>query len=235
VTLPVVPHLRCTQMYSVDMFKGPFVRSGRDTIAADLYNYLRQSIVQGDLEPGTRMVEQTIARETFTSRTPVRDALRQLEIAGFVQNDGRGLVVAEFSSAELREAWVVMETLQCLASKLAAVHRTDMDLLELNHLIEAGRVATRAKDGSALVETNRRFHAAVHRASGNRFLFDVIQPMVLRIETLQDFSSARRRVQAQKEHEAIAAAIKSQDVAEAENAMFTHLQNQLVHTLVSVG
>lgn len=217
------------------MFSEPFVRSGRDTLAADLYNYLRHCILQGDLEAGTRMVEQTIANETSTSRTPVRDALRQLEIAGLVQNDGRGLVVAKFSSAELREAWVVMETLQCLASKLAAVHRSQMDLLEIQHLIDAGRVATNAHDGTSLVEINRRFHAAVHSASGNRVLFDVIQPMVLRIETLQDFTTARRRIQAQKEHEAIAAAIESQDMAAADSAMFTHLQNQLVHTFASLG
>jgi DNA-binding GntR family transcriptional regulator len=177
------------------------------------------------------MVEQTIANQTSISRTPVRDALRQLEAAGLVQNDGRGLVVAKFSSGELREAWVVMETLQCLASKLAAVHRSDMDLLELNHLIDAGRVATEAHDGPMLVEINRRFHAAIHSASANRFLFDVIQPMVARIETLQDFTTARRRDQAQKEHETIVAAIQAQDITGAEDAMLTHLQNQLAHAL----
>jgi DNA-binding FadR family transcriptional regulator len=55
--------------------------------------------------------------------------------------------------------------------------------------------------------------------------------MVARIETLQDFTTARRRDQAQKEHETIVAAIQAQDITGAEDAMLTHLQNQLAHAL----
>lgn len=215
------------------LFSERFEPVGRGTLATELFEFLQERILQGDLPPGTRLVEQAIANETAVSRTPVRDALRQLQAAGLIDTDGRGLAVANISTEELRELWVVMGSLQGLATRLAAVHRSQMDLLELGRLVHALRTATDADDVPQLVEINRQFHAWVHRVSGNRFLGDVIQPMVLRIESLQDFTTARRRKQAQQEHEDIVNAIELQDAAAAEHAMLTHLQNQLTHAVLS--
>jgi DNA-binding GntR family transcriptional regulator len=216
------------------MFSKPFEPSGRAVLAEELFDYLKDAIVSGDLQPGDRLVEDAVAQATSVSRTPVREALRKLRAAGLVDNKDRSFVVAELSSAELRDIWAVMEYLQGLATRLAAVHRSTLDLVRLQDIVTRGREATDTDDVAQIVELNRQFHSTLHHASGNRFLADLIASLLMRIERNQDFTQARRREQAQTEHESVLAAIEQQDPEAAEKAVVDHLRHQLAAT-VTVG
>jgi len=216
------------------MFSKPFQPTGRAVLAEELFDYLKDAIVTGDLQPGDRLVEDAVAQATSVSRTPVREALRKLRSAGLVDNKDRSFVVAEMTSAELRDIWAVMEYLQGLATRLAAVHRSTVDLVRLKDIVARARQATDADDVAQIVELNRQFHSAVHHASGNRFLADLIASLLVRIERNQDFTEARRREQAQIEHETVLAAIERQDPEAASAAIAEHLQHQLAAT-VSLG
>jgi DNA-binding GntR family transcriptional regulator len=208
------------------MFSKPFVASGRALLADDLYDYIQDAIVSGDLQPGERLVEEAVAQATSVSRTPVREALRRLKSAGLVTSSGRSFVVASMSSAELHELWVVMEHLQALATRMAASNRSRLDLVGLEQIVAAGREATEAGDVRATVELNRNFHDAIHYASGNSYLASLIAPIIMRIEQIQDFTSARTREKAQLQHEAILEAIADRDEARAEAAIRDHLNYQ---------
>lgn len=151
------------------MFSRPFVASGNTLLADDLFDFLQEAIVTGDLRPGERPVEDTVAQATSVSRMPVREALRRLKAAGLVASSGRSFVVASLSSAELRELWVVMEHLQALATRMAARNRSDLDLVGLEHIVAEGRGATTAGDVRAIVDLNRQFHNAIHSASANSY------------------------------------------------------------------
>jgi DNA-binding GntR family transcriptional regulator len=126
-----------------------------------------------------------------------------------------------------------MECLQARAARLAAVHRSDIDLIELRHLVELGRAATGEDDVPGIIDLNRRFHAAIHQAARNRFLSEFIDSSIVRLERIQDFTTARRRLEAQSEHEALLEALESQEPARAEAAMLLHLQNQLTQAITS--
>jgi DNA-binding GntR family transcriptional regulator len=208
------------------MFSRPFVASGQAILADDLFDFIQEAIVTGDLQPGDRLVEDAVAQATSVSRTPVREALRRLKAAGLVTSSGRSFVVASLSSAELRELWVVMEHLQALATRMAAHNRSHLDLVGLEHIVDEGRRATEAGDIRAIVDLNRKFHDAIHVASGNSYLADLIAPIIMRIEQIQDFTSARARENAQCQHEAILKAIADRDEDAAEAAIRDHLSYQ---------
>jgi DNA-binding GntR family transcriptional regulator len=207
-----------------------FEPTGQAILADELFEYLKDQIAIGNLEPGERLVEEQIAQATSMSRTPVREALRRLKAAGLVDNRGRSFVVVSLSSAEQREVWAVLEYLSGMAARLAAVHRNEVDLAGLRMIVEHGREAARADNLPVVVEVNRKFHDLVNQASGNRTLAELIANLTLRVERGADFAQARRRLAAQEEHEAIVAALEEKDSDAAEKAVHTHLRHQLVAT-----
>jgi DNA-binding GntR family transcriptional regulator len=208
------------------MFNQQFVPTGQALLADDLFDFIKDAIVTGDLKPGDRLVEDSVAQATSVSRTPVREALRKLKAAGLVSSSGRSFVVASLSSAELRELWVVMEHLQALATRMAANNRSHVDMVELEQIAALAGEATKAGDIRAIVELNRQFHNAIDSASGNGYLATLIGTIVVRIEQIQDFTSARSRQAAQEGHEAILGAIRDQDPDGAEAAIRAHLNQQ---------
>jgi DNA-binding GntR family transcriptional regulator len=207
-----------------------FVQTGQAGLADDLFEYLKDQIAIGNLEPGERLVEEQIAQATAMSRTPVREALRRLKAAGLVDNRGRSFVVISLSSAEQREVWAVLEYLTGMAARLAAVQRTEVDLAGLRMIIEHGHQAAEADDLTMVIDLNRKFHDLVNQASGNRTLAELIANLTLRVERGTDFAQARRRTAAQEEHNAILAALEGKDSDAAEKAAHTHLRHQLVAT-----
>lgn len=209
----------------------PFTPAPGAVLADELFEYLRDAILRGELEPGTKLVEDTIARATSVSRTPVREALRRLRTTGLIESSGRTFEVSSLSSEDLRDVWFVMEHLQVLAAQLAAQHRSAIDLVKLHHIIGLNRAAMESGDYAAMVDLNRRFHAAIHDASGNRCIAEVIASLVMRIEALQDFSSARWRQEAIDDHVELLSAIEDEDPERSGNAMRAHLQHQLAASM----
>src|ERR1051326_8637601 len=96
---------------------------GKRSRADELYDHLRAAIVQGTLEPNTRLVELALAREAGISRTPVREALHRLEVDGLVRTSSRGMVVVDFSEDELVELCVAREGIESMVARLAAAAR----------------------------------------------------------------------------------------------------------------
>lgn len=207
-----------------------FEPTGQAILADELFEFMKDQIAIGHLEPGERLVEEQIAQATSMSRTPVREALRRLKAAGLVDNRGRSFVVVSLSSAEQREVWAVLEFLSGMACRLAASHRTEVDLAGLHVIIEQGRQATEDDDLPNVILLNRRFHDMVNQFSGNRTLAELIANLTLRVERSADFAQARRRVAAQEEHEALFAALEAGDGDAAEQAIHLHLRHQLIAT-----
>lgn len=207
-----------------------FESTGQAILADELFEFLKDQIAIGNLEPGERLVEEQIAQATSMSRTPVREALRRLKAAGLVDNRGRSFVVISLSSAEQREVWAVLEYLSGAAARLAAAQRNEVDLAGMRMIVERGREAALADDLPMVVDLNRKFHDMVNQASGNRTMAELIANLTLRVERGADFAQARRRIAAQEEHEAILAALEAGDPDEAERTVHTHLRHQLVAT-----
>jgi DNA-binding GntR family transcriptional regulator len=143
----------------------------RNVLSAQVKDRILQWILEGELAPGSRIVETRVARELGTSQAPVREALRDLATLGVVEMQPyRGARVRRPSKQELVEAMEVRAELEAMAARLAAPRMTEDCLNELRGLMdEMGKWAD-SGDAHEHALSNTEFHAAVVRASGNRTL-----------------------------------------------------------------
>jgi DNA-binding GntR family transcriptional regulator len=212
---------------------------GKRSRAEELYTRLRAAILSGELRPNERLVENTLAELASVSRTPVRQALHQLESEGLVrESKSGGMEVVGFSLDEIADLCAVRETLEGMASGLAATARSEMELTLLSSVLEAEQQAVRDQSPPLLgVELNHRFHETIWNASRNRYLAAQLRTLREMIEQRQSSTlrSNERRRRALDEHEEILNAIRERDVPAAEQAARAHFRNAMAARLTAVS
>ena len=160
------------------------------TFSSDFaYDFIRKRILNGDYRPGQSLMTKVLAKETGLSRTPIRDALRQLESDGLVTIRARlGASVTAMNLEEYSELCGLRIALESYAAGLAAEHRTEAALHEMRASLDTMRTLTEkfiaaTKDAPALADIARadvKFHLAVVTASKNR----LIKQEILRLQLL---------------------------------------------------
>jgi DNA-binding GntR family transcriptional regulator len=200
----------------------PVVRGG---LRAQIKDVILQRIVEGSLEPGSRIVETRIAQELGVSQAPVREALRDLEQLGCVVHEpNRGCSVRAFSAEELLEAFPVRAALEALAARLAAERITSAELAELDELLERMRRAARGGDAHEQSQANASFHATVVRAARNRTLerqWQMLEPYSRTYLTVS--RPGIDLVHLSDRHVPVLEALRRRDRAKAAEAMEAHL------------
>lgn len=187
------------------------------------YRRLLEDIRAGTLLPGMRLRETDLADRLGISRTPVREAIRQLEADGLVIHLPRqGATIRSLDHAEVVELYEMRAVLEGTAARLAARAASDIELAELAAL-NAELAATPA--GPQAREVNRQFHRSLLDAARNRFLLKSISALqktllILGPTTLADPARAKAAV---AEHAAVLAALDARDGAGAEAAMRAHV------------
>jgi len=198
------------------------------------YRRLLDEIRTGALAPGARLRETDLAGRLGTSRTPVREAIRQLEADGLVTHLPRqGATLRRLDPPEVIELYEMRAVLEGTTARLAARVVTAVELAEL-HAINAA-LAT-AAPGPAAQDLNRQFHRALLDGARNRFLVKTMAALhktllILGPTTLADPVRASDAV---TEHAAVLAALASGDGAGAEAAMHAHVQAALAVRLRAV-
>lgn len=192
---------------------------------------LRRQILRGELKPGERLMEISLANKLGVSRTPIREAIRMLEHEGLaVMKPRRGAQVAKISVQELRDVLEVRESLEILAISKACER---MDAEDLSAMDKAAKrfedLALRpGADLTALAEADVAFHDAIYNATKNRRLIQILgklreQMYRFRIEYLKN-PSVRRELM--EEHRQICEAVKEKDTALAVRRIAEHIDNQ---------
>jgi DNA-binding GntR family transcriptional regulator len=197
--------------------------------ADEVYESLRYRILNGELTPNNRLIEQAIATDAGVSRTPVREALHRLEVDGLVESKGRSIVVAGLSAEDLSELGTVRESLEGLAARLAALARSDIDVATLERLVADSEEAAANDDVARFVEINHAFHEVIWTSARNRYLARQLALLRSLIERRQSttLASRERRADALIEHAAIVRAIVARDPDSAEAAARAHFRNAL--------
>ena len=194
-----------------------------------VFNTLRKAILKGELKPGERLMEIALAERLGVSRTPVREAMRKLELAGLVvMIPRRGAQVANITEKDLNDVLEVRIALENLSIENACARMTEEQLAELK---KAGRYFEETiKEGNLvkLAEADVAFHEVIYKASDNRRLNQVLnnlreQIYRYRVEYLKEEETRNVLV---KEHEEIYEAIKNRDVKKAQEISFRHIENQ---------
>ncbi|MGN0514567.1 MAG: GntR family transcriptional regulator [Lachnospiraceae bacterium] len=194
-----------------------------------VFDTLRQAILKGDMEPGERLMEITLANKLGVSRTPIREAIRKLELEGLVHMIPRkGAVVASISEKDMRDVLEVRITLEELAVKLAIKNMTDEDIEALRQASKDFENAVISHDVVTIVEADVAFHDIIYNKTQNNRLIQIInnlreQMYRYRLEYIKD---ARTHSILINEHNDIIECIRNKNVEEAKNAVREHIANQ---------
>ena len=179
-----------------------------------VFHTLRKAIIQGELQPGERLMEVTLANKLGVSRTPVREAIRMLELEGLVVMIPRkGAEVAKITVRDLKDALEVRMAIDSLSVKLACERLDENDKTEIKQACVAFREAVKSKNVQAIVEGELITIAMNLREQVYRYRFEYVK----------DFSYHENLI---REHDQITEAILKGDVETAQKIMKEHIYNQ---------
>lgn len=199
-------------------------QDGEGLQGRDAYARLIGEIGAGQLRPGDRLTETDLAERLGLSRTPVREAIRQLESDGLVTHVPRlGAVVRALDLAEITELYEMRAVLEGTAARLAARAAAAVELDELDEINAAMRAAPTPR---ARYDANRQFHRMILNAARNRFLVKSVEAvqktlLILGPSTLEE---SARSSEACAEHDGLLSALRARDGTAAETAMRAHIE-----------
>lgn len=196
---------------------------------------IREQIIDGRLPPASILREERLAAELDVSRTPLREAIRQLAEEGFLeQAPRRGARVSSLTPAMAQEVYEVREALEGMAARLAATRITQPTLAQLRVRLEALRPRIAARD---LSDTGDFVHEEIFTACGNARLQRLMGVYRGKVEWIQRtaFAVSGRLEAAYREHESIFRALEAGDADWAEAAVRSHIRNTLAELLELAG
>jgi len=195
-----------------------------------VFNTLRQAILRGELKPGERLMEIQLANKLGVSRTPIREAIRKLELEGLVlMIPRRGAEVAEITEKSLRDVLEVRRALEELSVQLACKRISQEQIAKLKEAAKEFEVVLKNGDVTAYAEADVKFHDIIYDASDNQRLIQLLynlreQMYRYRVEYLK-----RPEVHEQilEEHKFIIEMIEKGDIQRAVKAVCRHVDNQV--------
>ena len=194
-----------------------------------VFNTLRQAIITGEFAPGERLMEISLANRLGVSRTPVREAIRKLELEGLViMIPRKGAQVARITEKNLRDVIEIRTVLEEFAAVLACERIDQAGLHDLRQAHEDFIRSVENGDILDIVDKDETFHDTIFRATNNDRLISIINNLReqfyrYRMEYLKEPGTHKLLL---KEHEAIYSALKKHDKAEAGGAIRIHIENQ---------
>lgn len=188
------------------------------TLRERIVDGLREAIVLGEIAPGARLQEVEIAERYHTSRTPVREAFRQLESEGFVRiRARRGAVVTSMTAKDVREFYDIKSVLEGYAARCAAARLTDREIDRMEKLNEELDQCYAQGNVARVVQVHNEFHEAFVRACGNDRLVQLITGLVQQFQRFRIALSHTEAVRDSVElHREIIAAFRARDTQRVE-------------------
>lgn len=194
-----------------------------------IFNTLRDAIIVGELKPGERLMEVKLAGKMGVSRTPVREAIRKLELEGLVNMIPRkGAHVADLSVKDIMDVLEVRASLDGLATGLSAIRITDDELKELKHVNTQFINSVEKENLQGSIKKDVEFHDIIYRSSRNEKLIQITanlreQIHRFRVIYLKDYVSPKELI---REHLDIFEAIASGNAEQAQKVAEKHIHNQ---------
>lgn len=194
-----------------------------------VFKTLRQAILRGELKPGERLMEIKLANKLGVSRTPIREAIRKLELEGLVlMIPRRGAEVAEITEKSLNDVLEVRKALEELSVQLACERITAEQVEEMKMAAEDFRKVLKSGDVTKIAEADVKFHDIIFAATNNQRLITLLnnlreQMYRFRVEYLKQKECYPQLLE---EHDKLIALISGGEVEEACELMGCHIDNQ---------
>uniref|UniRef100_UPI004057AADB GntR family transcriptional regulator n=1 Tax=Acetatifactor sp. TaxID=1872090 RepID=UPI004057AADB len=194
-----------------------------------VFNTLRQAILTGELKPGERLMEIHLANRLGVSRTPIREAIRKLELEGLVTMiPRRGAEVSQITEKSMNDVLEVRRALDALAVELACDRISDEELEQLKQACLNFEQAVKTKDAKKIAQADVALHDIIVQATGNQRLIQLVnnlseQMYRYRFEYIKDFT---QHVTLVEEHRIIYESIVKKDKETAAREAEIHIDNQ---------
>lgn len=202
-----------------------------------VFNTLRQAILTGELKPGERLMEIHLANRLGVSRTPIREAIRKLELEGLViMIPRRGAEVAQITEKSLKDVLEVRRALDALCAELACDRIKEDELSALKEACITFEEATKTRDTKVIARADVQLHDIIVEATGNNRLITLVnnlseQMYRYRFEYIKDESQHDRLVE---EHRSIYESLVKKDKQAASNAAKLHIDNQEASIMIQI-
>jgi DNA-binding GntR family transcriptional regulator len=189
--------------------------------------YIVEAVLNGDLKPGERIVESSMARELGVSQAPVREAIRDLVLLGFLESEPyKGTSVRSFTYEELWETYTVRAALESLAARLAATLLTAEDADRLQGILDEMLEAAHREDRDRLVRLDNRFHETILTISRNKTLHQLWKTLQFGTWSIVTYrKSSYEPAYLAARHVELLEALKGGDPEKAAHAMQHHIED----------
>lgn len=207
-------------------------KKGNKSLTSTIFEKIREDILIGKYVTGEKIVEAKLAEEFGVSRTPVREALKQLELDGLVDNiPNRGVMVKGISKQDIDDIFTIRVAIEGIAVKWAIERMDDSDLEKLKEIFELMEFYTFKKDLDKIAELNTKFHEVIYNATKSRYLEHVLKDFQFFMKTTRykSLRSPGRMESALDEHREVLSAFKDKDIDRAVKAILAHVNNSRVN------
>lgn len=205
------------------------------TISDEICKKLAEDIITGVIGPGQKLEEKSIAEQFQVSRTPVRDAFRQLEGTGLIETRAhRGATVINLNTDQLADIFEALGEIEALCAKLSAQRMSTMDRKKLENLHSQSKQPIESRDDAQYSDYNEKIHKAIHDGSQNETLKALSADLWQRLAPFRRavfFKREDRMLRSRDEHDEVVAAILSGDTERAFSAMRGHVANSSLNAM----
>ena len=203
-------------------------------LSSRVYQQIRSEILEGALQPGESVTELGLAGECGVSRTPVREALRQLELEGLVELiPNKGAVILGISPEDICDIYEMRAMLEGAAAARAAERATEEDVRQLAEILDLTGFYLSRQNMAQLKSLDGRFHQMIYEMSGSRMYRKMLCDLHYYVGLTRGASlkTEGRAEQSAEEHRAVLSAIERHDPEEARRLMTLHVNNALENVL----
>lgn len=193
-----------------------------------VFEYLRNAILAGELKPGERLMEVTIADQLGVSRTPVREAIRKLEKESFViMIPRKGAYVADLTKKDILEVLEIRKELEGFAAYLAADRMTLTEKEKLGQVVESFNESLINMDKKNMIESDNQFHSLIFEGTKNQRLINIIYDLHDQFQRFRliYFNEFNNYKEIQASHNRIFDAIIKEDGPKARLEAENHVEN----------
>jgi len=193
-----------------------------------VFSHIENDILNGKYKPGESLIETKLSEELGVSRTPVREAIRQLELEGLVHSiPNKGAVVKGVSTQDIEDIYTIRTLIEGLAARWAAENITTEELEELKEAVELEEFYTLKNDTVHLLQYDSKFHDIIFRASKSKPLMHTLRSFHHYVQRARGMSlnTPGRAQKVLEEHRAILKAIEARNADMAEKLITEHVRN----------
>lgn len=204
------------------------ITNNSNSLTERVFSEIEQAILSGVYSVGDQLVESKISLELGVSRTPVREALKQLELEGLVTTiPNKGTFVVGVSTQDILDIYTIRVAIEGISSQWAAERITDSDVKELENIVELQEFYASKADILQILQLDTKFHEVIYEISGSRILNHTLALFHNQLKRARESSllTTGRTITAVKEHRAIFEAIASHDAKKAKELTELHISN----------